>query len=162
MAGPGGFVPQNPDFEAAVRESFGRQTLMKTLGVELAHVEPGQVHLRLAYSPGLCQQNGYLHAGAIASAADSANGYAAYTLAPADTDVLAVEFKINLLAPARGPEFLACRWTDTDRHDALHNRRPAPDAAAVQLTLSTSTFTVASAGLNTTRTVRVAAALRGS
>jgi uncharacterized protein (TIGR00369 family) len=108
MPGPGGFVPQNPDFEAAVRESFGRQTLMKTLGVELAHVEPGQVHLRLAYSPGLCQQNGYLHAGAIASAADSANGYAAYTLAPADTDVLAVEFKINLLAPARGPEFLAC------------------------------------------------------
>ena len=49
-----------------------------------------------------------MHAGAIASVADSANGYAAYTLAPPDTDVLAVEFKINLLAPALGAGFLAC------------------------------------------------------
>jgi uncharacterized protein (TIGR00369 family) len=105
---PARFVPQDSDFEAVVRESFSRQTLMATLGVELTHVAPGEVHLRLPYSPALCQQNGYLHAGAIASLADSANGYAAFTLAPPDTDVLAVEFKINLLAPAEGSHFLAC------------------------------------------------------
>jgi uncharacterized protein (TIGR00369 family) len=61
----------------------------------------------LPYAPAFCQQNGYMHAGAIASAADSANGYAAYSLAPPGTDVLAVEFKINLLAPAQGASFLA-------------------------------------------------------
>jgi len=105
---PARFVAQHSDFEAVVRESFGRQTLMATLGVELAHVAPGEVHLSLPYSPALCQQNGYLHAGAIASVADSANGYAAFTLAPPESDVLAVEFKINLLAPAQGSHFLAC------------------------------------------------------
>jgi uncharacterized protein (TIGR00369 family) len=103
-----GFVPANPAYEAVVRESFARQSLMATLGVSIAHLSPGEVHLRLPYSPAFCQQNGYLHAGAIASVADSANGYAAFSLAPPDTDVLAVEFKINLLAPARGAEFLAC------------------------------------------------------
>jgi len=103
-----GFTALNPAYEAAVRESFARQTLMSTLGASIARVAPGEVHLRLPYDPALCQQNGYLHAGAIASVADSANGYAAFTLAPPDTDVLAVEFKINLLAPARGAEFLAC------------------------------------------------------
>lgn len=99
--------PRNPDFAAVVRASFGRQNFMATLGASIAHLSPGEVHLRLPYSPALCQQNGFLHAGAVASVADSANGYAALTLAPADTDVLAVEFKINLLSPARGEEFLA-------------------------------------------------------
>lgn len=102
------FVARNAEFESAVRESFARQTLMATLGASIDRLEPGAVDLRLPYSPALCQQNGYLHAGAIASVADSANGYAAYTLAPAATDVLAVEFKINLLEPARGSHFVAC------------------------------------------------------
>jgi uncharacterized protein (TIGR00369 family) len=103
-----GFVPKQADFEAVVRESFSRQTFMATLGVEISRLAPGAVDLSLPYSPALCQQNGHLHAGAIASVADSANGYAAYTLAAPGTDVLAVEFKINLLAPARGTSFLAC------------------------------------------------------
>jgi uncharacterized protein (TIGR00369 family) len=102
------FAPKQADFEAVVRESFSRQGFMATLGVEISRLAPGAVDLSLPYSPALCQQNGYLHAGAIASVADSANGYAARTLAPAGTDVLAVEFKINLLAPARGTSFLAC------------------------------------------------------
>jgi uncharacterized protein (TIGR00369 family) len=102
------FIPKNASFESAVRESFARQALMTTLGATIALVGPGAVDLRLPYSPALCQQNGYMHAGAIASVADSANGYAAYSLAPADTDVLAVEFKINLLEPARGSYFVAC------------------------------------------------------
>jgi uncharacterized protein (TIGR00369 family) len=80
---------------------------METLGASLARVEPGEVDIALAFSPRLSQQHGYVHAGAIAAIADSANGYAALSLCPPDTEVLAVEFKINLLAPARAPEFLA-------------------------------------------------------
>ena len=93
--------------ESRIRESFGRQRHMATLGVTIAHIGPGEVHLAMPYDERFCQQNGFLHAGAIASVADSANGYAAYTLAPPDTDVLAVEVQINLLEPARASGFLA-------------------------------------------------------
>lgn len=102
------WTPKDPAYEARVRESFSRQTHMSTLGATIAFIAPGEVHLALPFAPQFCQQNGFLHAGAIASVADSANGYAASTLAPPETDVLAVEFKINLLAPARGEGFLAC------------------------------------------------------
>ena len=98
---------RNPNFGAMVRESFARQPMMASLGARLTLVEPGRVHIAMAYSATFTQQNGFMHAGAVASLADSACGYAAYTLAPPDTDVLAVEFKINLLAPARDPEFEA-------------------------------------------------------
>ena len=108
MSAGDSFRPSNPDYGAVVRASFARQTFMAALGVTIARLAPGEVDLGLPYDPALCQQNGFLHAGAIASAADSANGYAALSLAPPDTDVLAVEFQINLLAPARGSEFLAC------------------------------------------------------
>ena len=91
-----------------MRESFSRQSHMATLGAEIVFIAPGEVHLAFPFGAQFSQQNGFMHAGAIASVADSANGYAAYTLAPPDTDVLAVEFKINLLAPARGSGFLAC------------------------------------------------------
>jgi uncharacterized protein (TIGR00369 family) len=104
----GAWIPKDPAYESRVRESFSRQTHMVTLGATIAFLAPGEVHLALPYDPRFCQQNGFLHAGAIASVADSANGYAAYSLAPPGTDVLAVEFKINLLAPARGDGFLAC------------------------------------------------------
>jgi len=100
--------PKDPAYEARVRESFARQSHMATLGASIAFIAPGEVHLALPFAPQFCQQNGYLHAGAITSVADSASGYAAYTLGPPDTDVLAVEFKINLLAPAKGEGFLAC------------------------------------------------------
>jgi uncharacterized protein (TIGR00369 family) len=81
---------------------------MATLGATIAFIAPGEVHLAVPFASRFCQQNGFMHAGAIASIADSANGYAAYTLAPPETDVLAVEFKINLLAPATGEQFVAC------------------------------------------------------
>jgi uncharacterized protein (TIGR00369 family) len=97
----------DPAYEARVRESFSRQSHMATLGAKIVLVAPGEVQLEFPFAPQFCQQNGFMHAGAVASVADSANGYAAYTLAPADTDVLAVEFKINLLAPAEGAGFLA-------------------------------------------------------
>jgi uncharacterized protein (TIGR00369 family) len=101
------WIPKNPDYESVVRQSFERQRMMATLGASLVHLEPGGVDLSARYTPQFGQQNGYWHAGAVASLADSASGYAALSLAPPDTDVLAVEFKINLLAPARGAAFLA-------------------------------------------------------
>jgi uncharacterized protein (TIGR00369 family) len=107
MTSPAQWEPRNPAFDSAVRESFARQTHMATLGANITHLAPGVVHLSAPYAPQFAQQNGFWHAGAVASLADSANGYAAFTLAPAGTDVLAVEFKINLLAPARGDSFLA-------------------------------------------------------
>lgn len=101
------FEPQDADFAARVRASFAQQAFMTTLGASLELVRPGEVHIALPFSPGLSQQHGYMHAGATAAIADSANGYAALTLTPPGYEVLAVEFKINLLAPARAPRLLA-------------------------------------------------------
>jgi uncharacterized protein (TIGR00369 family) len=101
------FQPQTPDFESRVRESFGRQQLMQTLGAELTVVEPGVVEIELAHRAELTQQHGFLHAGVVASVLDSACGFAALTLMPADAAVLSVEFKVNLLAPARGDRLVA-------------------------------------------------------
>jgi uncharacterized protein (TIGR00369 family) len=97
----------NPDFEAAVRESFGRQELMRTIGAELVRVAPGEVEIALPWRDGLTQQSGVLHAGVIASIADSACGYAALTMMPKGSEVVSIEFKLNLLAPAKGPHFIA-------------------------------------------------------
>ena len=99
---------KNPDFEGAVRSSFAKQTFMTTLGATLELVEPGRVHIGVAFAANLCQQNHFIHAGVLTSVADSACGYAALSLAPPAHDVLAVEFKISLLRPATAPRFLAC------------------------------------------------------
>jgi uncharacterized protein (TIGR00369 family) len=99
--------PSNPNFAAEVRESFGKQTIMTLIGAELGRVEPGLVEIRLPYRSNLSQQDGYLHAGIVTTIADSACGYAAYSLMPPQSNVLTVEFKVNLLRPAKGPMFLA-------------------------------------------------------
>jgi len=101
------FPPLDDATANRIRDSIGRQTLLTTLGVAVAEVASGRVMLDLPYREDLCQQNGYLHAGAITAVADSACGYAAATLMPAGRDVLTVEFKVNLLAPARGDRFRA-------------------------------------------------------
>ena len=98
---------RDPDFEARVRASFARQEFMATLGARLELVAPGEVTIRLPYRTDLTQQHGFLHAGAVTSVVDSACGYAALTLMEPGTAVLSVEFKVNLLAPAAGKEFLA-------------------------------------------------------
>jgi uncharacterized protein (TIGR00369 family) len=90
-----------------IHGSFARQAFMQTLGATLELVEPGRVHIAVPFSDHLRQQHGYLHAGVITSIADSASGYAALTLAPSGSEVLSVEFKISLLAPARGQRFVA-------------------------------------------------------
>lgn len=94
------------NYEERVRGSFARQNAMKTLGVELTKVEPGLVDLMLPFSESLTQQHGFLHAGVVSAALDSACGYAALSLMPASSGVLTIEFKVNLLAPASGPRFL--------------------------------------------------------
>lgn len=99
--------PRDPDFERRVRASFAKQAFMAALGVEIEDLEPGRVVLAMPFSADFTQQHGTLHAGAIAALADSACGYAALSLAPPDTAVLSVEFKINLLAPAAGERFVA-------------------------------------------------------
>jgi uncharacterized protein (TIGR00369 family) len=97
----------NPAYADEVRQSFAKQAIMGLIDGELVRVEPGVVEIALPYRPDLTQQDGYVHAGIIATIADSACGYAAYTLMPPESEVLAVEFKVNLLRPAKGDEFLA-------------------------------------------------------
>jgi uncharacterized protein (TIGR00369 family) len=90
-----------------VRSGFAMQGLMRHLGAEMTDVAPGRVVIRLPYRDELTQQNGFFHAGATSAIADSAGGYAGLTLFPADSAVLTVEFKINLLAPAQGDQLEA-------------------------------------------------------
>jgi len=97
--------PPISGFEQRVRDSFARQAAMATLGVRLGAIDPGRVELLMRHRSGLTQQHGFLHAGIVATALDSACGYAAFTLMPPEAGVLTIEFKINLLAPARGPLF---------------------------------------------------------
>lgn len=97
--------PRDPQFAQRVRDSFVRQGAMHTLGARLARLEPGVVDIELDWAPALTQQHGFLHAGMISTALDSACGYAAFTLMPHDAAVLTIEFKINLLAPAQGERF---------------------------------------------------------
>ena len=101
------FTAKNPEFAADVRKSFAAQSIMQTIGAQLSRVEPGIVEISLPYRTDLTQQNGYLHAGIITTIADSAAGYAAFTLMPTGASVLSVEFKVNLLRPASGEMFLA-------------------------------------------------------
>lgn len=100
------FQAQDPVFRERVRASFARQQVMATLGIEMIHLEPGEVHLSMPPNPAFTQQHGFMHAGIITTALDSACGYAAFSLMPADAAVLTVEFKTNLLAAAKGERFV--------------------------------------------------------
>jgi uncharacterized protein (TIGR00369 family) len=99
------FAPKDPNYEARVRSSFDRQRVMATLGLTIAALRPGEIELSMAYDIALTQQHGFLHAGILSTALDSACGYAAFSLMPPDVAVLTVEFKTNLLAPAAGQRF---------------------------------------------------------
>ena len=101
------FEPRNPDWEATVRGSFARQGVMGLIGAEMVALAPGHCEIRLAFRDDLTQQNGYFHAGITATIVDSAGGYAGFTLMSAGSEVLTVEFKLNLLAPADGDFLLA-------------------------------------------------------
>ncbi|GIL03929.1 MAG: thioesterase [Betaproteobacteria bacterium] len=101
------FTPLDPDFERRVRASFARQAAMGLIGATMTAVEPGRCTIELPVRADLTQQHGFVHGGIVGMIADSAGGYAAFTLMPADASVLTVEYKINMLAPAKGERLVA-------------------------------------------------------
>ncbi|WJR79257.1 PaaI family thioesterase [Bradyrhizobium sp. NP1] len=100
------FEPKNPDYRAVATATFGRQQAMRSFGISIAHLEPGEIDLTMPYSADFTQQNGFVHAGVITAALDTACGIAAFSLMPDGADILTVEFKTNLLAPAKGERFI--------------------------------------------------------
>jgi uncharacterized protein (TIGR00369 family) len=104
---PSAFTANDPAWEERVRSSFAKQGAMQLLGAAIAELSPGRCTIELPFRAELSQQHGYFHAGVTSAIADSAGGYAALTLFPADSEVLTVEFKINLLAPANGERLIA-------------------------------------------------------
>jgi acyl-coenzyme A thioesterase PaaI-like protein len=126
------FEPQDAAYAQRVRDSFALQGAMGTIGASLGAIAPGTVEILLDWAPGLTQQHGFLHAGMVATALDSACGYAGFTLMPAGAGVLTIEFKVNLLAPAKrpalshgGPGGQARPHHHRDRRPCLrHRRRP--------------------------------------
>ncbi|MBX7170387.1 MAG: PaaI family thioesterase [Pyrinomonadaceae bacterium] len=101
------FTPKDENFVEKVRTSFSAQSVMKLIGAEITRIEAGAVDIELPYRKDLTQQNGFVHAGIITAIADTACGYAAFSLMPKNAEVLSVEFKVNLLSPAIGEKFLA-------------------------------------------------------
>ncbi len=98
---------KDPRYTEKVRDSFSRQGLMQHLGAELTHAGEGNAEIRVKFRPEMSQQHGYFHAGVTGAIADSASGYAAYSLTPPGTNVLTVEYKLNLVAPAHGDLLIA-------------------------------------------------------
>lgn len=101
------FTPADPDWDAKVRDSFARQGAMATIGARLVHLEPGHAHISVDYADAIAQQHGYVHGGVVGMLADSAGGYAGFSMMPPGASVLTVEYKMNLLAPADGQTILA-------------------------------------------------------
>ena len=99
------FEIRDPHYDERVRASFARQRAMQTLGVSIRRLAPGEIELEMPYDLAYTQQHGFMHAGIVTTALDSACGYAAFSLMPADSAVLTVEFKTNLIAPAKGDHF---------------------------------------------------------
>jgi uncharacterized protein (TIGR00369 family) len=100
------FEPKNPGYRATAVAMFDGQPAMRTLGIVIVRLGPGEVELAMLHSPAFTQQNGFIHAGIITTALDNACGVAAFTLMPCEADILTVEFKTTLLAPARGERFV--------------------------------------------------------
>jgi uncharacterized protein (TIGR00369 family) len=100
------FEPRNPGYRAAAIAMFEAQPAMRTLGIVIVRLSPGEVELAMLHSPEFTQQNGFVHAGIVTAGLDNACGVAAFTLMPAEADILTVEFKTTLLAPARGERFV--------------------------------------------------------
>ena len=101
------FSPSDPDFETRVRSSFSQQGMLTSLGAQIGILRAGEVHLTAPFDAHFSQQDGFLHAGVVTTLMDSACGCAAHTLMPVGSRVLSVEFKVNLLSPARGERFRA-------------------------------------------------------
>lgn len=132
------FPPTNPDYAAAVRESFARQGLMTAFGARIVAIEPGFCAIELSYAPSVSQQQGFFHGGAIGAIADTAAGYAAYSLMPAGSEILTVEYKLNLVRAAlppmlraEGHVLRAGRTLTVCRADVYHQRNGAKETCAL-------------------------------
>jgi uncharacterized protein (TIGR00369 family) len=101
------FEPHDENFAQRVRDSFDRQGVMAHIGARLGEVRPGYCEIELPYSDAVSQQHGFFHGGVVGTIADSAGGFAAYSLMAPDDGVLTVEYKLNLMAPADGDELIA-------------------------------------------------------
>jgi uncharacterized protein (TIGR00369 family) len=136
-------TPPDGAYQQRVRDSFARQAAMRTLGIQLGEIAPGRVVLSMQHQPDLTQQHGFVHAGVVATALDSACGYAAFTLMPTDAAVLTVEFKINLLAPAKGPCFrFEGTVTKAGRTISVVDGRALQIEGSTERTIATMTSTV--------------------
>ncbi|KIL99260.1 Phenylacetic acid degradation protein PaaD thioesterase [Paramagnetospirillum magnetotacticum MS-1] len=102
-----GFAPKDPDYRGKVKASFARQAFLATIGASMTELEPGRCTLEMPTRPDLAQQHGFVHAGATTTLADTAAGYAAFSLMPSGSAVLTTEFKVNLLNPAKGEKLVA-------------------------------------------------------
>ncbi len=107
MSGAGEFKTSDPEWDRKVRDSFARQTFMRTVEGRITRLEPGYCDIEIPFRPELCQQDGYLHGGISTGIAANAAAYAALTLMPPGTSVLGVEYKINLMEPGEGERFVA-------------------------------------------------------
>ena len=132
------FNVSNPDYAKTVRDSFARQGLMATLGARIVAIEPGFCVVEMGYTPGVSQQQGFFHGGAIGAIADSAAGYAAYSLMPPGAEILTVEYKLNLIRPAvpptlraEGRVLRAGRTLTVCRADVFHAGPGGPEACAL-------------------------------
>ncbi|TDI73330.1 MAG: PaaI family thioesterase [Bacteroidetes bacterium] len=96
------YEPKNKDYRKRVQASFDRQKFMDLIGAELVEVTPGYCEIKVPFNESLTQQHGFFHAGVISTLADNTAGYAAFSLMEADSTILTVEFKLNLLAPGKG------------------------------------------------------------
>ena len=106
-AGRTEYQAPNPHFEARCRDSFGRQPFMRTIGATIAVLRPGYCEIHLPFRRELTQQHGFIHGGVLASIADSAAGYCAFSLMPADSSILTVEYKLNIVRPGQGETAIA-------------------------------------------------------
>lgn len=137
------FQPPDPAFEARARESFGRQAMMATLGVTADRIGAGEVELSMPFDARSTQQHGFLHAGAIASALDTACGFAAFTLMRAGAGMLTVEFKLSLLAPGRGQRFrFAARVLKPGRTLVFTEATARAELDGVERSIATTTATM--------------------
>ena len=101
------FKVSDPNYKQKVIESFNRQIVMQTLNASIIDVQPGNVEITFPYHQSLTQQHGFIHGGIVSTVLDSACGYSAFSLMPVDAGILTIEFKINLLSPAKGDWFQA-------------------------------------------------------
>lgn len=136
----------DPEFERKVREGFLRQPFMQLLGAQMTTVRPGACEIRVPFRGELTQQHGFFHAGVSGAIADSASGYAAYTLMPAQSSVLTVEYKLNLVAPAAGD------WLVT-RAEVIRNGKTLKTCRAEVFALRDGGETLCAASLSTIMTL---------